>query len=353
MKNYGLSPVAQPQSYGTTVGQSSTYIPAPISATPASVKALASNYRIVEFEYLRRKYCKTTSYHELEALISLPALSLKKYSGNEWTRFAQSITNRAAFTHGNAPGQIIIHDGPDYKESFEVCIELAETSVFFTKLYKYLGTLGRIDLPKCLDGNYRKHSLLGAETGRNFIYALQGFLLKSGIELWHKQLVNEWINKRIPEVEWLSNPELYPTMRVVSYHSKQTDIQVSCNDISEPETLNKLSVSPQLQPKKIRTLSVSDSWADILLHIKEDKLKEAVNRMGINPETAPTCAWIGLVLALISRGFLPPQPNAAHLRRSFSTWRVKVTENSIRVPSHKAEAWQSKADAALESIYPR
>lgn len=283
----------------------------------------------------------------------MPALLLKKYSGNEWTRFAQSITNRTSFTHGNAPGQVIIHDGPDYKESFEVCIELAETSVYFTKLYKYLGTLGRIDIPKCLEGNYKKHSLLGAETGMNFIYALQGFLLKSEIELWHKQLVNEWITKRIPEEEWLSNPELYPTMRVVSYRPKQTDAQVPKNGISESEPLNRLSISPQLQPIESRALSVSDNWNDILLHLKENQLKEAVTSMGIHPQTAPTCAWIGLVLALKARGFLPPQPNAAHLRRSFSTWKVKVTENSIRVPSNKAEAWQSKAEAALDSIYPR
>ncbi|MBG8554947.1 hypothetical protein [Hymenobacter guriensis] len=221
MKNYSSSPVAQPQSFGTTAGQSSTHIPAPVCASLAPNRTIRAAQAIREFDYLKAKYQKANFQPQLEALIAMPVLIMKERSGKEWTRFAQTITNQAVFVQVNDRGLIHIQDEAFYRAEFGVSIETASTLCFFTKLYYVLGQLGRTDIPIALDGEYRKQSASGGASGSNFINALQGFLYKANIDIWHKRIINDWINEKIPECEWLTMPELCPNMQIVRSQPKR------------------------------------------------------------------------------------------------------------------------------------
>jgi hypothetical protein len=216
MKKYSLLPVAQPLSFGTTVDQSNSRIPAPVHASLVPVRAIRTSTRIVEFDYLRVKYQQAHFQTQLEALIAMPALMMRGRSGKEWTRFAQEITNQAMFIQASSQGAVHIQEANFYGEEFNVSVEVASTLTFFTKLCCVLGQLGRIDIPIHLEGEYKKQSFSGGESGLNFVYALQGFLPRANMEVWHKQHINGWINRRLPECDWLPMPELYPTMQVVS-----------------------------------------------------------------------------------------------------------------------------------------
>lgn len=214
MKRHDILPVAQPQSYGTTVSQSSIYIPAPTSASP--IRAVHPRHSIREFDYLTSKHRGTSFQPQLESLISMPVLVWKDRSAKDWTRFAQEISNRAIFTQASEAGIIHIQDGEFYREKFNVSKETADTLCFFTKLYLVLGQLGRTDIPIALDGEYRKQSSPGGKSGQNFVCALQGFLPNAHIGFWHKRLINDWINRKLPESDWLPDSELYPCMRVAT-----------------------------------------------------------------------------------------------------------------------------------------